>query len=111
MDKKDLKGGVATTITVFFFLTFTMTRIIFAPFLLYNLGKIVSFTWSSFNWFDNSLTVFLFTEYLLIWFLNLYWYYLILRTILKIFGCIPDRKKPKKDAIEEKLLEKEETTA
>ena len=82
-----------TVNALIFFLTFTVFRMMLIPYLLTLLYKDLLLSW---NYVDNirktciiiGCTLFSFTITL-----NIYWYYKILISLAKLFGCISVRKK------------------
>ena len=69
---------------IIFLLTFTVTRMVWAPYILY-LGYLdVNVAWNLRSTFQTVCAILSLTEAFCVWLINLFWFYLILQGMIKM---------------------------
>ena len=102
-DKKDFNLLIPQICQVLFFFSFTILRVIGMPWSVYLMLKDMDMVWPHLSDLRKWLLVGTIVQYIGIYFLNLYWYKLIIKGVMKLMGF--DSKKDKKvtEILDEKL--------
>lgn len=89
--KEELGGPIPVFLQITFFLVYTVVRVFLMPFGLYVIFSNMSQTWDYLTAIRRICVVTSVVLYFVLTILNYYWYYLMVRRMLQVCGCMKKR--------------------
>ena len=91
--KQELNEPMGQFVSIMFFITYTIFRMVNWPFIIYLLIKTVSMNWVVFSVYEKFWSWFLIILFGSLYILNIYWYALILKGLFKLIANLQGKDK------------------